>query len=266
MESLSEFLRTESMCIIAQQSDWSVVRNYKLIPVKCVWKTFCVGELSTEISRRENTEYLYFCSLMGDRPPHKQRDPGRRRNLFSLLFCCYLVILGQEMLSALCQNSRVYKIKFTSCPCGILGWGNTKHHLIPWPLHLPSSTQFTGGMNWLRPLWSRGFPLFNFQENQPFVNSMTLKTVCTDRGKYLTPLPTNHTIVLLRAQAESYGIICIGLCADADFRGNTCNVWDSPWVWSLAWSVPLFAVSQSQEGRGKGNLSFITKAQLGAVP
>lgn len=30
--------------------------------------------------------------------------------------------------------------------------------------------------------------------------------------------------------------------------------------------MPLFAISQSQEGRGEGNLSFITKAQLGAVP
>jgi len=31
-------------------------------------------------------------------------------------------------------------------------------------------------------------------------------------------------------------------------------------------STFVFAISQSQEGRGKENLSFITQAQLGVVP
>ena len=174
---------------------------------------------------------------------------------------------ARNVSSALCQDSSVYKIKFMSCPCGILGWGNMKWHLTPWPVHLSSDIQFGGGMNWLRSLPTRAFPLFNFQEKKSFVNSMTLKIVYTDMSKYLNP-PTNRMVLLVWAQAHSYGIIrvCIGLCTDVDFRGDTCNVWDSPWVWSLAWSVPLFAISQCQEGRGRGNLSFITKAQLGAVP
>lgn len=126
---------------------------------------------------------------------------------------------GARNVSALCQDTSEYEIVSLLSLWDI---GIGKHEATS---HLPSSIQFSGGMNWLQSLLTRGYPLFNFQETKSFVNSMTLKIVSTDTSKYLNP-PTDPTVVLVWAQAHNYVIIrvCIGLCTDVDFRGNACSV------------------------------------------
>lgn len=144
------------MCVTSQQSGWRFVRNYKLIPAKCVWKTSCVGKLSTEISTQEKMSYLCFCSL--GQTTTQTTWPWDTEN------CIFPVVLllagdfGARNVPALSQGSSVYKIKFTSCPCGTLRWGNTKWYLTPQHVRLPSSAQLVEA----RSLLTRGFPWLNF--------------------------------------------------------------------------------------------------------
>lgn len=137
----------------------------------------------------------------------------------------FLVVLllagdfGARNVSVLCQDTSAYEI------VSLLSLWDIRIEKHEATSHLPSSIQFSGGMNWLRSLLTSGYPLFNFQEKKSFVNSMTLKIVSTDMSKYLNS-PTDPTVVLVWAQARNYGIIhvCVGLCTDVDCRGNACNV------------------------------------------
>lgn len=59
---VSEFLKTESMSLIAQQSDGRSVRNYKLTPVKCIQKNFCVEKVNTQ---KENDIFALLFTQAG---------------------------------------------------------------------------------------------------------------------------------------------------------------------------------------------------------
>lgn len=67
---------------------------------------------------------------------------------------------GARNVSALCQDTSEYEIVSLLSLWDI---GIGKHEATS---HLPSSIQFSGGMNWLQSLLTRGYPLFNFQETK----------------------------------------------------------------------------------------------------
>lgn len=174
------------MYIIAQQSGWRVARNCKLIPVKCIWKTFCVGKLNTARSVHKRKWHIHTF-VHSCRTDHHANCVTLGGGKMHFPFCSPASWwFGARNVSALCQDSSVYAV-LPSCPCGILGWGNMKQYLTPQPIHQAPSIQFHGGMHWHWPLITRSFPFFNFQENKSFANSMTLKIVNTDMSMYWNP-------------------------------------------------------------------------------